>query len=370
MEFSAGRINQSAQLRKIIFWVEDMPPTQGGIQKRIFDFIRGTKDHFDVIVVQRNGNREHFPNVKTITVSDSTSFFEASSSVILDQVMNSGLDPLIYVSKVFYFEDARHLQFLEYLSGQSCKVVMRLASSRSANFVNQQRYRINFNNIRFHCLNETDFHLIRSWHPDVLQFKNSSIPPAEPTPLIEQPSYAFCGRIVESKNLAALMYAWSAFNQPGKSLKIWGDNSSSYSARRVMPLVAAAPDAEYLGVFEGGDESIFKTFDFLVAPSTREGSSNVVVEAMSHGRIVVGSDIPGIQDLLPTSYPFLISPPFGRVEILSALEEVRRAVESEREMIEISQELIAFFLENLSKDRELEAIKLLAQPTVTPQPKV
>ncbi|MEL6643316.1 MAG: glycosyltransferase family 4 protein [Pseudomonadota bacterium] len=361
MAYSVERIKTAEQRRKIIFWVEDMPPSQGGIQKRILDFVSGTKEKFDVVVVQRSGYSQHFSGVKTVTFGNPENYLRDSYTFIVNMISESSIEPLIYVSKVFCFHDDTHLSLLEDLSNLSCKVVLRLASTRSANFVTNNRDDVDLGNLRFHCLNDSDFRCIQEWHSDVKRFNNSSVAPLEPTEFSNKPTYAFCGRIVESKNLASFLTAWSEFQQPGKSLKVWGDASSPYFSNEIAPLIEEIDDVEYLGVYEREDASVFNDFSVLVAPSVREGSSNVVVEAISHGRIVVGSDIPGIRELLPREYPFLIKSPFGTKEVLDALNLVRESAENEQDLTLLSAELRNFFLQNFSSDLELDEILSLAR---------
>jgi glycosyltransferase involved in cell wall biosynthesis len=136
------------------------------------------------------------------------------------------------------------------------------------------------------------------------------------------PVFHFSGRAAHSKNVLALLRAWSGV--AGESL-----SPASYANLRlhtlpgplfatVASLAATIESVEVCGPYPR-DTPPFMFGQFLIIPSFREGHPNVLVEAMSRGAIVIGTRIPGVEEHVSASGGILIDRPFSSANIERAL---------------------------------------------------
>ena len=108
----------------------------------------------------------------------------------------------------------------------------------------------------------------------------------------EKPVVAFVGRLVELKNIPALIRAFEPLKERAK-LVIVGDGPER------IDLEALAPDALFTGM-KAGDELLawYDLTDILVLPSTQEAYGAVTGEALMAGAKVVVSRKAGSRDLV------------------------------------------------------------------------
>lgn len=124
----------------------------------------------------------------------------------------------------------------------------------------------------------------------------------------ERPFALFVGRLVKEKNLACLMRALARIptdQRPWVALAGNGPLRGDIDAMRE----AAGLDADVRFLGERKDTAaLMQSADFLVLPSSYEGMSNVLMEAMAAGCPVVASDVGGNPELVEDGVTGLLFP--------------------------------------------------------------
>jgi glycosyltransferase involved in cell wall biosynthesis len=112
--------------------------------------------------------------------------------------------------------------------------------------------------------------------------------------------FLFVGRLVRLKGVSELLSAWGSDRRPRRHLVIVGDGEEREALMR-----QATDQADV--TFAGSQERVqqyLAAADVFVLPSSREGQSVALLEAMASGLCVVASDIPGNQSLFPDACLF------------------------------------------------------------------
>jgi glycosyltransferase involved in cell wall biosynthesis len=136
--------------------------------------------------------------------------------------------------------------------------------------------------------------------------------------------YLFVGRLVPLKGVSRLLDAWNQDPPGDRQLLIVGDGPE----REALEAVAAPrPDIQFAGHQEDIAEYLCAA-DVFVLPSTREGQSIALLEAMASGTCVVASDIPANRELFPEARLFRPDDAVALRAALVAVEdpEVRSSV--------------------------------------------
>ena len=124
----------------------------------------------------------------------------------------------------------------------------------------------------------------------------------------DRPFALFVGRLVKEKNLACLMRALArlpADERPRVALAGNGPLRGDIDAMRE----AAGLDADVRFLGERKDTAaLMQSADFLVLPSSYEGMSNVLMEAMAAGCPVIASDVGGNPELVEDDVTGLLFP--------------------------------------------------------------
>ena len=120
-----------------------------------------------------------------------------------------------------------------------------------------------------------------------------------------QPYVFFAGRIELRKGIDLLLEAWPRISSkyPELSLKFAGPQGD-FPISKLIGL----PNSEYLGILR--PENIAKHSSSclaLILPSRNEQSPLVIWEAMSSGTLVVSTNVGGIEWILGSEYPFLMT---------------------------------------------------------------
>lgn len=133
---------------------------------------------------------------------------------------------------------------------------------------------------------------------------------------VSPPEILYAGRMVEEKGIRELAEAAAGLN-----LVVAGDG----------PLRPLLPQS--LGLVPHDElDALYERAAIVVIPSYREGLSVVCVEAMAHARPVVGSDIPGVAELVSPGETGLLVPPRDAARLREALLELLEDAPRRRRM--------------------------------------
>jgi len=111
----------------------------------------------------------------------------------------------------------------------------------------------------------------------------------------------FMGRFVERKRPDFLLQCWQTLNgiHDHAELVVVGSGMGQHDSieKSLANLAAVTPKSHFRDI-TGSPEQYYQACDILLLPSSREGQPNVLMEMMSCGNPVIGSDIAGIRELL------------------------------------------------------------------------
>ncbi|MGN6796958.1 MAG: glycosyltransferase [Gaiellaceae bacterium] len=138
------------------------------------------------------------------------------------------------------------------------------------------------------------------------------------------PEILYAGRMVEEKGIRELAEATAGLN-----LVVAGDGPLRHLIPQALGLV---PHDEL--------EKLYARAAIVVIPSYQEGLSVVCLEAMAHGRPVVGTDIPGVAELVVPDETGLLVPPRDARRLRAALLELLDDPERRRRMGRAGRERI------------------------------
>lgn len=112
--------------------------------------------------------------------------------------------------------------------------------------------------------------------------------------------YLYLGRLVQDKNPDYLIKAFDKSGIKGKKLVIAGSNDAdSQYVKYLHELGAKNPNVIFTGAVYGNDkEKLLSNCFAFCLPSTLEGLPITLLEAMSHKRICLASDIPANKEAL------------------------------------------------------------------------
>jgi len=119
------------------------------------------------------------------------------------------------------------------------------------------------------------------------------------TSLLDKPRDVFkliyIGRIEVEKGIEFLLKAFKEINDPSISISVYGD----YSNQSFFNYLLKNYNFEYKGVAININK-LLDNYHCLINPSFHEGTSNVILESICKGLISLGSDIPGINEIILT----------------------------------------------------------------------
>ena len=111
--------------------------------------------------------------------------------------------------------------------------------------------------------------------------------------------FLFMGRLVQDKNPDYLIRAFEAAALPGYKLVIAGDNAAMPDYVEYLHGITDNPDVVFTGAVYGDDKAaLLRNALAFCLPSTIEGLSIVLMEAMSYGLPVIASNIQANRELL------------------------------------------------------------------------
>lgn len=135
----------------------------------------------------------------------------------------------------------------------------------------------------------------------------------------------FAGQIIERKGVADLLYAWkqlSANWSARAELVFIGDdleNAGKYRREMESLAVEQSCRARFLGFQRNVSDWIIAA-DVCVVPSHTEPLGNATLEAMAHGRPVIGSNVGGIPEMIGDGETGLLVPPRDPTCLASAID--------------------------------------------------
>jgi len=140
----------------------------------------------------------------------------------------------------------------------------------------------------------------------------------------------FIGRFVERKRPDFLLESWleleDIYTQAQFIVVGSGMNQDDSIEDKVLSLAKVCRNIDFRDVTPHA-HLYYKACDILLLPSSREGQPNVLMEAMACGNAVIGSDIPGIQELLIDGMTGKTFPVNGKEEFKTAIRQLVQSAE-------------------------------------------
>ncbi len=130
------------------------------------------------------------------------------------------------------------------------------------------------------------------------------------------------GRLAASKGFEHLIEAVAAAKgAPRIELALVGDGPRRQALESLARRLGIAGRVRFLGR-RGDLERIYPAFDVFALSSLREGSPNVLFEAMSCGLAAVATDVGGVPEIVEHDVSALLVPPADRGALTAALERL------------------------------------------------
>jgi glycosyltransferase involved in cell wall biosynthesis len=131
---------------------------------------------------------------------------------------------------------------------------------------------------------------------------------------------AFIGRLDPIKRIGDLVTAVSLLNAD-IVLDIWGEGSQRGEIQSTIARLGLQNRAILHGAVAGSAEAL-ENADVLVLPSDAEGFGLVLIEAMAAGVPVIGTNVPGIRDVIEDGISGLLVPPRNPRALANAIARV------------------------------------------------
>ena len=140
----------------------------------------------------------------------------------------------------------------------------------------------------------------------------------------ERVTVLFAGQIIERKGVADLLRAWDLLSAETRSrgeLVIVGDDLENAGAYR-HEMEQLAGELGHPVRFQGFQRNVprwLTAADIVLVPSHAEPLGNATLEAMAHGRPVIGCDVGGIPEMVDEKVTGLLAPPKSPSTLAGAL---------------------------------------------------
>ncbi len=135
----------------------------------------------------------------------------------------------------------------------------------------------------------------------------------------------FMGRFVARKRPDFLLRAWQSMEEvyDRAELVVVGSGMDQHDSieENVRTLADSTKSAHFRGITKT-PEQYYQACDMLLLPSEREGQPNVMMEMMACGNPVIGSDIPGLREIIAAGKNGLIFPKDNRVLFQQAMHQL------------------------------------------------
>ena len=134
----------------------------------------------------------------------------------------------------------------------------------------------------------------------------------------------FAGQIIERKGIADTLRAWAVLDETLRrtaELVIVGDDLENAGAYR-QEMEQLAGELGHPVRFQGFQRNVprwLTAADIVLVPSHAEPLGNATLEAMAHGRPVIGCDVGGIPEMVDDGHSGLLVPPHNPEALASAM---------------------------------------------------
>jgi len=147
-----------------------------------------------------------------------------------------------------------------------------------------------------------------------------ALPAGLPPPDAAEASFLTIGRLSPEKNQARLLDAFARFRsrRPGSRLYLVGDGRESGALRAKARALGLGSSAVFVP-FLANPYPLIAACDCFVLPSDLEGQPVTILEALTLGKPVIATDIPGPRDLLKGGEGRLVAP--SAEALAAAMEE-------------------------------------------------
>ena len=167
----------------------------------------------------------------------------------------------------------------------------------------------------------------------LISLDHNGLRPHKPTP--EMVTFGFAGRLEYLKGPLSLLDAFSLAHQthPGIKLRIAGEGSQRQQFINDSTRLGLKEKCELVGVYKTLQErsEFMNNIDVFVLPSLTEGTPNVIIEAMAHGKPIIANAVGGVPDLVTEEIGFLVPPNDSRA-LASAMTRLAGDVDLQRRM--------------------------------------
>lgn len=143
--------------------------------------------------------------------------------------------------------------------------------------------------------------------------------------LVDAPLVALVGRLVPIKDVGTFIraVALAAREIPALRALIVGDGEERPRLEALAAELGVSERCEFLG-WRADVETVYAAMDVLAVSSRNEGSPASVIEAMASGRVVVGTAVGGVPDLIRDGVDGVLVPPGDPRALAAALVRLVR----------------------------------------------
>jgi len=157
----------------------------------------------------------------------------------------------------------------------------------------------------------------------------------------------YVGRLVPQKNLPRLIIALSEI--PGSSLIVIGDGGQKPELEQLAHEYQV--DVQFLGVIPHSElPEVINSCQIFILPSLYEGHPKALIEAMACGVPAIGTNVPGIKELIVHGQTGMLCSP----EIESIRETVKGLLANPKIQEQLGENARSYVAENFSLPKVLE----------------
>ncbi|HXE55508.1 MAG TPA: glycosyltransferase family 4 protein, partial [Tepidisphaeraceae bacterium] len=160
------------------------------------------------------------------------------------------------------------------------------------------------------------------------EFSPSTVPKSDPRPY----PIGFLGRLHPVKRIEDLLQAMPLLSGLAH-LHIFGLGPQEEVLVAQTKQLGIQGSVTFHGPVKMPQEAL-SNIGLLVLPSSSEGFGLVLIEAMAAGVPVIGTNVPGIRDVIRDGQNGLLVPPFSPVALADAIRRVIERPELRRELVE------------------------------------